>query len=517
MKGDFSRITFDAAHHFSRVLMQQGRVTLDADPNEQADILLHYLRTLARDLIGPYGGPAGEDLGFRLKAVQDTVTKKWKLTISPGRYYVDGILCENAEDLSHGQKRSNTQGWSYDHQPDYTPLPKQDFLLDELDRSVPSETSQSYLLYLDVWERHITPIEDDRIREVALGQRDTCTRTKVIWQVKALIVPHDSKSCTAPLKTLPKLSSGKMAADLDPGQQIKDSCVISPDARYRGAENQLYRVEIHRGGSIAVSGGNVVEATDGPTFKWSRDNGSVATAWLGPDDKGLLVASSRGFSEGNWIELSDEDKDLRGEPGFLIKLASVDGNRLQVAPGTSLPTRASDLKKPKVRRWDQTENDDVTRTDGAIPLTKGNKLDWIVLEHGVRVQFSAGNYRTGDYWLIPARVASGDIEWPSTDSKADFLAPRGIEHHYAPLGRLSWKQTDSKEKDWAWHVDSCLLELNKLTTPVPEVTGLGKAAAEPPSSGPPQPQPAPTASPQPPAPATTPEPSPAPPLPGGTR
>ena len=36
MKGDYSRDTFDPAKHFTRVLMQQGRVQLDADWNEQA-------------------------------------------------------------------------------------------------------------------------------------------------------------------------------------------------------------------------------------------------------------------------------------------------------------------------------------------------------------------------------------------------------------------------------------------------------------------------------------------------
>ena len=40
MKGDFTRDTFDAAKHFSRVLMQQGQVQLDADWNEQTSILL---------------------------------------------------------------------------------------------------------------------------------------------------------------------------------------------------------------------------------------------------------------------------------------------------------------------------------------------------------------------------------------------------------------------------------------------------------------------------------------------
>jgi len=61
MKGDFTRDTFDATRHFSRVLMQQGRVQLDADWNEQAAILLHYLQALAADLIGPHGGPANPD------------------------------------------------------------------------------------------------------------------------------------------------------------------------------------------------------------------------------------------------------------------------------------------------------------------------------------------------------------------------------------------------------------------------------------------------------------------------
>ena len=51
MKGDFTRDTFTPGKHFSRVLAQQGRVTVDADSNEQAAILLHYLRTLTRDLI----------------------------------------------------------------------------------------------------------------------------------------------------------------------------------------------------------------------------------------------------------------------------------------------------------------------------------------------------------------------------------------------------------------------------------------------------------------------------------
>jgi hypothetical protein len=291
-----------------------------------------------------------------------------------------------------------------------------------------------------------------------------------------------------------------MAADLDPGQQIKDPCVIAPDARFRGAQNQLYRVEIHRAGSIPKPGGGAgIEAgapSSVPTFKWSRDNGSVATAVLSATGKDLVVASARGFSAGNWVELSDDAHELRGEPGTLVKLVSVDGNTLRVDPNAVLP---ADLEAPRVRRWEQTENDDITLTDGAILLTDGDTHGWIALEDGVRVKFGAGDYRTGDYWVIPARVATGNIEWPPSDSTDGFAPPRGIEHHFAPLARVSWSGS-------AWSIDSCLRTLNNITAPVPEAAGMTRAgAAATPSSTPPQPPPPQPQPPQPsPPPASTP-------------
>src|ERR1700694_3731117 len=56
MYGDFSRLTFDPGNHYTAVWSQQGRIQLDADFNEQTAILLDWMRTLARDFIGPAGG-----------------------------------------------------------------------------------------------------------------------------------------------------------------------------------------------------------------------------------------------------------------------------------------------------------------------------------------------------------------------------------------------------------------------------------------------------------------------------
>jgi hypothetical protein len=466
MKGDFSRINFDAAKHFSQVLLQQGRVTLDADPNEEGAILLHLIRTLARDLIGPAGGPA-DNLGFQL-ALDTTDANHPRVTIGPGRYYVDGILVENEAECD------------YATQPDFTPASD-----DPLLQRLASQGGEDFWLYLDVWERHVTWIEDDTIREPALGGPDTCTRAKVVWQVRALArdallqmlgaerdqaqqqlqdpgLTDDERAalqarvdklqqdidgltqsegqggndCAAGLDALVGLGDARMTARLDPGQQIKDPCAIAPDALYRGAENQLYRVEVHRGSAPGVT----------PTFKWSRDNGSVATRWLGTEGNDLVVAASRGFTAGCWVELSSDSNDLLGEPGLLVKLAKVDGDRLSVDPA-SIPASATialaaAMTHPKVRRWDQAETDDITLDEGAVTLVEASatQANWLTLEDGIQVQFQAGgSYRSGDYWLIPARVATGSIEWPYTvaaDGSIEWesQAPDGVQHHYAPVG-----------------------------------------------------------------------------------
>uniref|UniRef100_UPI000AA996C5 DUF6519 domain-containing protein n=1 Tax=Methylogaea oryzae TaxID=1295382 RepID=UPI000AA996C5 len=100
------------------------------------------------------------------------------LKIGAGRYYVDGWLVENHD-----------QNCLYTAQKDY-PLPDDDALLLELKKN----TGQWFWVYLDVWERHITPLEQDSIREAALNGVDTCTRAKVVWQVKALPVKGGARS-----------------------------------------------------------------------------------------------------------------------------------------------------------------------------------------------------------------------------------------------------------------------------------------------------------------------------------
>lgn len=429
MKGDFSRDSFDPMRHFSRVLMQQGRLQLDADWNEQSAIVLHYLRALTRDVIGDHGGPGA---GF---AVNETSPSAMDFLILRGRYYVDGVLCENETSLA------------------YTEQP----------RPLALESNKSHLVYLDVWERHVTALDVDVVREVALNGADTATRAQVVWRVGvALEGPNGDPIPTAPgtnwedwlhttgwpnswVSLWQPRSRGLLSARAkrEPGA-ASEPCSVSPESRYRGLENQLYRVEVHSGGKAPQA-----------TFKWSRDNGSVVfpvrsiaghTIMLGSWDR----RDYAGLEVGDWVELLDDDTVLSGGSGPLAQVANVDPDELAVGlsvpGGVTLPTFDADgclEKHVQLRRWDFRSGTANPAGDEPEPADDGGLLieedKWLTLEDGVQVQFAKPapgdeyRYRTGDYWLIPARTATGDVQWPGPTEAPEPRSPRGVHHHYAPL------------------------------------------------------------------------------------
>jgi hypothetical protein len=504
MKGDYSRDTFDPLKNFARVLIQQGRVTLDSDLNEQASILLHYLQTLAADLIGPHGGPAAS-VGFEIEVVSPNGNEIEDMRISAGRYYVDGILCENNpppappennpppsretayQHASHHRAAAQSGASSLKRgvgedvvpsaqAPDFiTFFTQPDYPLDEDEFAFPTDP---FLVLLDVWERHITALEDPSIQEVALGGPDTSARAKIVWQVKLLTIPDD---INVDPKDITCANFDQDALDglrrlLEPGEKAllraktkepedinaTDPCTLAPDARYRGAENQLYRVEIHRGGEVG-------ETDDGPTFKWSRDNGSNVFPILSLSDEIITLGNTgrddlSSLDVGDWVEIVDDDGALLGEVQSLYQVVVIpDPLSMQVTLNAAPPIVIPNTDKhPLLRRWDQqTETDPKSEalqrgSDGAALIVEGSgETAWLELEDGIQIQFQPGaTYRQGDYWLIPARTATGDIEWPATDGEADALPPRGVMHHYAPLAVVfldqgAFTQTDLR-RTWGY-------------------------------------------------------------------
>lgn len=438
-KTDITRDSFRRHKNFSRVLMQQGRVQLDADWNEQTDILLYYVRSLASDIIGPHAGPIG-DVGFAIgkytppppskSAISDSGSKggrtrrskgsdqqatdssvgAYTVSVTRGHYYVDGILCELNENIE--------QYVIEDEEVDAAKSAQ--------NNTSSNQFQNAFLFYLDVWEREVTYQEDDSIREVALGGPDTATRAQVVSQVRAKalaslgkLIIDDTQKRQGKLEGLlgqqPVKASGDftdawtdfvqkyahmfpaMTSALPPnilqlgpaylkartlipeGDEYTDPCTIPPASKYRGAENQLYRAEVHTSGigrpnpnqpqqgriqgrqSSNQAGGRDSEppqkgdsrpasGSQYATFKWSRENGSVVFPITSNIDPGTFDTLTVSISDlgrddsrfslnvDDWVEILDYEDTLELEPGNLC-----------TSPPLTISTCKSALRPPKAR------------------------------------------------------------------------------------------------------------------------------------------------------------------------
>ncbi|WP_263169731.1 DUF6519 domain-containing protein [Streptomyces sp. SCSIO ZS0520] len=456
MHADLSRLTFRPERHYSAVVAQQGRVQLDADTNEQTQLDLARSRWLTGDLLGPHGGPAG-NTGFAVTYVGGNRGID-NLLIGPGRYYVDGIQLDSGrpapgepvpedgpEHGADGERgpapAADAPGWDYWNQPDAYRDPE--IPGDRLPPAFP------FLVYLKVWERLVTAAEDPALREVALGPAmpDTAARVKVVWQVLPLdlgVLGLDGAEPTrenvgkafrawAHKQETPGARAAFRAERPEHGDE--EPCLVAPDARYRGPENQLYRVEIHDGGSAGEA-----------TFKWSRENGSVTFPVDELDGTWVQLASLGGDGKldldvGDRVEFVDSAYTSRLEPLPLLRVEELDlpGRRVRLSGEPERGVGRRPELNPYLRRWDHRAGHRRTRQGAGAQLKQGavavEEGRWLPLEDGVEVYFAeGGSYRTGDHWTAAARTATGTVEWPADADRRPLLrGPLGIAFHHAPL------------------------------------------------------------------------------------
>jgi hypothetical protein len=70
------------------------------------------------------------------------------------------------------------------------------------------------------------------------------------------------------------------------------------------------------------------------------DNATVATAWIGSSGHELELADARGLAAGNWVELSDDNAELRRLSGVLARVTKVEGGTLSVSAMRFLPEKS---------------------------------------------------------------------------------------------------------------------------------------------------------------------------------
>jgi len=264
MASDRARISYDQSRAYRSVITQQGRVTLEADVNEQAMLSTEALRLETIDIVGPAGTP---DDGYKVTAgglPED-------ITVGAGTYYLGGWRLTLDDAVALGK------------QPEWLDAP-------------PLAKAKQGLVALLVTEQSVCAVEDQALREVALGGPDSAARFRLIQQFP--LIPVEANDCA----TAAAIVSKELAAagvDIDPasGQLLSqarllvgfvtdpaptDPCTPAAAGGYLGADNQLIRVTVIKYDAIKEAG----------TLLWGRNNASfvyrVATTSTTPTVLTLL-------------------------------------------------------------------------------------------------------------------------------------------------------------------------------------------------------------------------------------
>jgi len=446
MGADLSRIRHNALDDFAGVELKQGGVLLDADFNEFVAVVDRRLRAAASDILGRSTLSSTTPDAFKITPEAGT------LSIGKGRLYVDGLLAENHGVVSTDPAKklfdplmaemNFADPIAYDAQP-YLPSPP---VLPRAGR---------HLVYLDVWEREVTHLQRPDLVEVAVGV-ETSSRVQTVWQVRVLEPDARGATCGSPDEAVPGWSpliapsTGRLTTGTFDVPPEKDPCELPPTGGYRGLENQTYRVEIHDPGQ---PGGTA-------TFKWSRDNASVAVSVVSMFSAGELELQTLGrddvlrFNAGDWVEITDDVREFSQRCGEMGRITAVNEAARRITFAPALPPEMvppsfpnSDFPRDRhlrVIRWDQEhevrrtgpggttlpfQDLDATGSSGVINVPAAGTT--LLLENGVTVSFATvgtKGFRPGDYWVFAARTADASVEL------LDNEPPRGIHHHYERLG-----------------------------------------------------------------------------------
>jgi hypothetical protein len=474
---DNSRFTFDPWRNYSGVVMEQGRVQPDADWNEWLAEVSRRIQAGTLDIMGHAAYPATTPAAFQISVAAGTPDT---VSIGCGRMYVDGLLAENHGLHANAQWDPALAELSGSPQPPPQPPPPPssantvDFTRQPYLPGAAQPTGTGpYLFYLDVWTRPVTFLEDPRLIDEAVGV-DTTGRLQTVWQVKWMAFPQGtSYTCETPDSQIayPAASAGRLSSNVVPNPTA-GPCCLTTGTGYTGVENQFYRVEVHQGGAGADSA-----SLGGATFKWSRDNASVATGVTaiatGSDTAGnsasVLTVMSLGrdqvlgFSPGDWIEILDDWTQLWGIAGILCQIDSISVSARTITLTSTVPTGTTTAgatppsfpvdgnsqtdphRHTRIVRWDQsgtvyklsgTQQEpwcDLAATGGMIPVPAADTT--LILEDGITVTFgtnpAGGAFNVGDFWTFAARTADGKVE-----TLVD-APPRGIHHHYTKLSTVT--------------------------------------------------------------------------------
>ena len=364
MVADIARVTYDPTRQYRSLIWQQGRVTLEADNNEAEIIDGEALRLETIDIIGPAGTP---DNGYAVSSGKGPAG----VVIGPGIFYLGGwrLELDKAYDMP-GSANS-----------------KEDIEL--------ARKGGDFVVSLLITEQSVCAVEDQALREVALGGPDSAARMRLMQTFPRLPVGGDT--CAAAATTIAALlaedgvtidpysyqliSSATLQANFVPGPPSSDACTPAAAGGYLGADNQMVQITVTAFNAKAQTG----------TLLWGWNNASLLYRATASDPLTLTLTNTpvdqeHAPQQNQFVEILRTDLDLGDDnyvangQGFVVSLAqgySFDTG--QIVLSSPLPSDYQNNKKPLfVRLWQaevpfnagaQTPLDDVSGITVAISMT----------------------------------------------------------------------------------------------------------------------------------------------------
>jgi hypothetical protein len=425
VKGDFSRFTFNPLENYIAVLKQQGRVDLDSDWNEQTELISEYLRQMTSDILGPFAVPLAPNnirndnaRAFTIDNFAYSPGGVFDFNISRGIVYIGGYLYRLNKDIT------------YRTQPDF-PEPEM------------PENKGDLLVYLEAWKKSVSYIDDESIREPALGGPDTCLRTKLIGQVRVISSENINTSEEADRFISESFPSSNITLTLQIDQSAHQLPLNFGEIDLGGGlipGNLHYRIELHRG----IKNGE--GSNEG--VKWSDENAAIVTrAIKAVDPRSILIEepepiAGESFKPGDWVEVANTVTELQRQGSLMARieeLESTSGGLLAVLDTDIHPllTRKRNGKttlehslSPMLRRW----------SGYASSITLKNVYD---LGRGIKAVLGSNerkcNFEPGDYWAFAIR--DRDYNKRLAPQKA---LPAGIKKYRYPLAIIKRGEKEVK-------------------------------------------------------------------------
>jgi uncharacterized protein DUF6519 len=472
---DISRDSFQRAKNYSSLRQQQGRLPLDSELNEGADILADELRRAIKDVICTSGTP---DDGFRISFASEAIAA-YDFSIRGGTYYIGGLR--------------------YDSLADHSFFDQPDWLQMEQDLTTPpvpptSGPTRHDFVYLEGWTQQVAATEDSELFERALAGADGAGRQRRMTRV--LVITGTADNCLDAMEAAfpaAKMNPDTCTIDIGAGLTVdfndsdldENLCAPQVQTGFLGAENETFRVQL----------------TAPNRFIYGRDNASHlyrVTLAEDPDDAARTIvtfltrprdAHSQPLA-GQAVELLRWNTLLpNGE-----KLAEPTGALANIATDYDPDNQTITIDHTLDSAWNAWFGGDgasaINPLDGGVddayfylrvwtggsgtagspdhlisnsdPITMtGTGLTVVFAGTGVANVFG----QKGDYWVVAARPNAPDVvtPWRLLDESMETpppAPPMGPMRHVAPLALIKW--VDDGTGNYEPTVHDCRERFRKL-------------------------------------------------------